>query len=54
MEFCKEESLVLRLSMQSQLVGTQTFLFVNYVFRNDSNTEGVAAPAMMQINETKV
>ena len=40
--------------MKSQLIGTQTFLFVNYLFRNNPHIEGVIAPVMMQVNEEKI
>ena len=45
--------MVMQLSMKSELVGTQTLLFVNSVLRRDK-VEGVVAPVMMQRNGRKV
>ena len=54
-DFCREDSLVMQLSMESELVGTQSLMFINSVLRSSkTNTEGVVAYSMMQINDKKV
>ena len=46
-DWCQAESIVLQLSMRSQLLGTQVLLLLNHWFGKDANIEAVAAPAMM-------
>ena len=44
----------MQLSMKSELVGHQVFMFVNSIFRKEPDTQAMAGTAMMQINEDKV
>ena len=52
--FSFEESITIQLSMKSELVGTQSLLFLNSIFKNNGKISGVAALSMMEITENKI
>ena len=52
--FCHDDSIVIQLSMESELVGTQTLLLLNSAFRTSKEMDGLVGYSMMHINEKKI